>query len=173
MQGENSEKKDVKKRAPKPTDSKKEAVNLECLLSENENLKTKIRLLKLKNGALEDPLYNKKLEVIINDLTKEIQDKNEEISKHLNEIKFKNETISRFQKAIISKDKEIRLLKQTIKDITKKYNDSEEMYEQVSVTLENCMRDNDKLKNDLIEKKKPIVSEYKFFGFSMFTKTVS
>jgi|688.fasta_scaffold00162_18 chromosome segregation ATPase len=212
MQEENSEKKDVKKRASKITDSKKEEVNLKSILSENENLKTEIRLLKLKidavndksyiegleteinsitekvtdknlrlelnalklkNSVLEDPKRNKNLEIVVNQLTKEIQDKNEVMSKHLDEIKFKDETISGFQKAILFRDKEIKLLKQTIKDINKKYNDSEEMYEQVSVTLEDCMRDNDKLKLDLIEKKKPIVFEYRLFGFKFFTKTSS
>ena len=173
MQVENSEKKDVKKRASKTTDSKKEEVNLKSILSENENLKTQIRLLKLKNGALQDPLHNENLGIVINDLTEEIQDNNEIIRKHLEEIKFKDGTISGLQKAIFFRDKEIKLLKQTIKDINKKYNDSEEMYEQVSVNLESCVADNNKLKLDLIAKKKPIVFEYRLFGFKFFTKTSS
>jgi len=210
MIGENSEKKDVKKRAYKPTDSKKEAVNLKSVLSENENLKTEIRLLKLKidavndksyiegleteintitekvtdknlrlelnalklkNSVLEDPKRNKNLEIVVNQLTKEIEDKNEVVSIHLDEIKLKDETISGFQKALFIADKETKVLKQTIKDINKKYNDSEEMYEQVCASMEKCLADNEKLKLDLIQKKKPVVVEYRLFGFCIFSKT--
>jgi len=168
---ENSKKKDLKKRAHKPTDSKKEAVNLENVLSENENLKTEIRLLKLKNSFLQDPNRNKNLEIVINQLTKEIEDKNEVVSRHLSEIKVKDETISGFQKTLFIRDKEIKILKQNIKDINKKYNASEEMYEQVCASMEKCLADNEKLKLDLIQNKKPIVVEYRLFGFFIFSKT--
>ena len=171
MIGENSEKKDVKKRVYKPTDSKEEAVKLKSVLFENENLKTEIRLLKLKNSVLEDPKRNKNLEIVVNQLTKEIEDKNEVASRQLNQIKLKDETISDFQKALFIRDKEMKILKQNIKDINKKYNDSKEMFEQVCASWEKCLADNEKLNLDLIQKKNPIVVEYRLFGFFIFSKT--
>ena len=170
MIGENSEKKDVKKRAYKPTDSKKEAVNLKSVLSENENLKTEIRLLKLKIDAVNDKSYIEGLETEINILTEEIEDKNEVLSLHLDEIKLKDETISGFQKALFITDKEIKILKQTIKDINKKYNDSEEMYEELLTRFIKLSDENEQRKQ-ASSIKKPIVTKFRIFGICILTKT--
>ena len=75
-----------------------------------------------------------------------------------------------YENIMVARDKQDRLLKQTIKDISKKYSDAEDMYEQVSVTLEKCMQDNEKLKLDLIEKKNNVVTKYKFLGICFLTK---
>lgn len=86
------------------------------------------------------------------------------------EINSKNEVIMNYENIMVARDKQDRLLKQTIKDISKKYSDAEDMYEQVSVNLEKCMQDNEKLKLDLIEKKNNVVTKYKFLGICFLTK---
>ena len=93
---------------------------------------------------------------LINHLTEEIEDK--------------NEVIMNYETTMVARDKEDRLLKQTLKEINKRYSDAEEMYEQVSLTLEKCMQDNDKLKQDLIQKKNVVVTRYKFLGMCVLTK---
>jgi translation initiation factor 2B subunit (eIF-2B alpha/beta/delta family) len=105
------------------------------------------------------------------DRKKDIKEDLVNLINHLTkEIEGKNEVIMNYETTMVARDKEDRLLKQTIKEINKRYSDAEEMYEQVSVTLEKCMQDNDKLKQDLIQKKNVVVTRYKFLGMCVLTK---
>jgi hypothetical protein len=148
----NLEKKHLKPRqfSDKPADVKRR------LLIEIKSLNQEIELLKTKIKIINTTPPKEKLVQVINQITQEIQRKDEIIMNH--------------ESIMYARNKEDKLLKQTIKEISKKYADSEGMYEQVSVTLEKCMQDNEKLKIDLIEKKNIIVTKYKFLGICFLTK---
>jgi len=158
IQTKETENNNIEKKQLKPRQfSDKLADVKKRLLNEIKSLNQEIELLKTRIKIINTTPPKEKLVQVINHITQEIERKDEIIMNH--------------ESIMYVRNKEDKLLKQTIKEISKKYADLEDMYEQVSVDLEKCVQDNDKLKYDLIQKNKSIILEYKLFGFRIFTKT--
>ena len=86
------------------------------------------------------------------------------------EISSLNKTINNYQSTMLARDKQDKLLKQTIKDINKKYVDAEEMYEELLTRFIKLSDENEQRKQ-ASNVKKPIVTKFRIFGICILTKT--